>query len=232
MNKTARIALLVTGPTRPELLTAIPALAREIGPVKSNTFQQARRVVNALRHGEAVRGLDALRDARVILCAGAPSAEMAQSLGEIERTWQGTLVIFSGPPETGPAPALSQKGAHTATVTLVPSASGKPFCLVSGSAEASKLLRSRGARVLRTSKGSARDYRAAAELIAQTFPQVLEAAAVKLSHAGLSTADLRTVLEEQAAVAVRAYLRTRKRPAVSDEIKRLVARLASEGGVP
>ncbi len=232
MNKKARIALLVSGPTRPELLIALPALARALGPVKSNTFQQARRVVNALRHGEAARTLDSLRDAKVILCAGASAGEMAKTLGQIERNWRGTLVLFAGPPETDAAPSLSQQGAHTATVTLLPSARGKAFCLVSGSAEASKLLRSHGARVLRASKGSARDYRAAAGLIAQSIPQILEAAAAKLSHAGLSTADLRTVLEEQSAVAIRSYLRTRKRPGLSEEIKRFAARMASDAGVP
>lgn len=232
MNKTPRIALLISGPTRPELLTALPALARGIGPVKSATFQQARRVVNAIRHGEAVRALDSLRDAKVILCAGSPAREMAEELGQIERTWRGSLVIFAGPPEADPAPSLARQGANVATATLLPSARGKAFCLVSGSAEASKLLRSYGARVLRASKGSAQDYRTATELIAEAIPQILETSAAKLKNAGLSTADLRTVLEEQAAVAVRAYLRTRKRPAISDEIKRLATRMASGAGVP
>lgn len=232
MSKTARIALLVSGPTRPDLLLSLPALARRLGPVMASSYQQASRVVNALRQGEPARTGEALEAAKVILCAGAPASEMATSLECVQRSWRGALVLFAGPPETDPAPVLARQGARVATVTLMPSARGKAFCLVSGSAEAVKLLRSCGARVSRMSKGPAREYRSASALIESIVPQVLEAAAMRLRHAGIATADVRAILEEQVAYATRSYLRTRKKPPLSDEIKRLAGRISSGDAVP
>jgi hypothetical protein len=207
-------------------------LARRIGPVKANTFQQSSRIANALREGAPARSLEALAEARVIVCAGGPAQEMESLLLSVERRWDGALVIFAGSPESDPAPELERLGAQVATATILPGAAHRPLCLVSGSPEAGKLLRSCGARVVRARRDTARSYRVASEMIETAVPQLLEAAAVRLKHAGLSTSDLRSVVREQTASAVKSYLRTRRRPIVSEEIERLVSRIVSGDAVP
>lgn len=232
MNKTPRVALLVTGPVRPDLLVNLPALARRIGPVMAGSLQHASRVVNALRHGEPARSLEPLRTAKTILCAGSPAGEMVATLGKIPRSWRGTLVIFAGSPGPDPAPELVRLGADVATAALLSTSGGKPLCVVSGSAEAAKLLRSCGAKVVRTAAGRALACHGASAVLETLLPQLLEAASAHWRQAGFSTSDTRSLVSEQVSQLTRAYLRTRKRPSPSSELEALAARVASGDAVP
>lgn len=219
MTKGAPIALVSSGPTRPDLLLRLPSLLSRLGPVKAPTFQHSSRVCNALRHGFPVREWCELRAASAVLVSSSEDDwdETSRRLAEVNRSWKGVPVIWLGEPTDLRKSPLAAAGARLATACRVEAS--RLTCVVCGTAEAQRLLRSAGTRVVSVSESDVEGYRNGVKLIDQAIPQILELACRGLAESGLPTAESRAILEARTAAVIRLYMRTRRRPEVDPALR-------------
>jgi Domain of unknown function (DUF2520) len=108
---------LGAGAVSKSLVGRIPARERSLGPVSAVSFRVASRIANTLRAGYAVRSVDELSDAAVVLVHAPPdqALPMLQILEGARFEWNGKAVIFCDCDDAPELRArLQKKGATTA----------------------------------------------------------------------------------------------------------------------
>jgi hypothetical protein len=100
------------------LIGRLPAKSRDLGPVAAVSLRVASRIANTLRAGYAVRNVDGLNVAPIILFQAPPDQAPAllEKLEEAEMEWAGKSLVFC---DCDDAPAvrarLQARGASTAS---------------------------------------------------------------------------------------------------------------------
>ncbi len=228
--KAPAVALVASGPTKPEILARLPLLARRLGLVKAPTYQQASRVCTAIGAGVAVPGWAELGSAPLLLVTvpDVERASVAAGLIAMERSWDGALVMFAGSP--GVPAGLEEKGIKTASITPL-NESGRAHYLGAGDIRAASMVRSAGGKATVVAAVDAAAYRGALRLSREGLPSLVESSAASLRSAGLPIADARALVENEAEAALRLYFRTRRRPEIHEKLAGY-AELVSRDDVP
>jgi len=123
MPKSRTVGLIGAGMVVRSTVSALPRLAEHLGPVKASSYRVSRRIVNAIRAGEAVHELRAFADCRVILvCVEDHTLDgVLQQLAESGLALAGrTIVICDSSREASSFISMSRLGARVASIISVP----------------------------------------------------------------------------------------------------------------
>jgi hypothetical protein len=219
VSKALVLGLVVSGPTRPDILLRLPLLLSRLGPVKAPTVQQASRVCNALRRGQPAKSWEQLAgvDAVLVTTRAQDWSATARSMADVGDVWRGVPVVWAGEPMDLAGSALAASGARMTTACAVEAT--PPIWICCGSKEAQRLLRAGGANVVAVDPARAGSYRQATGVFDSGLPQVMELGCRRLAEAGLHASQARAVVEARTGSAVRYYLRNRRRPKVDDALR-------------
>lgn len=123
------MGLVGAGGVSQSYLARVPALLRDLGPIKASTFQIARRISNSLRAGYAVSHYSALEPCAMIWIA-VPEDTLDLTLHELvsQTPMNNTMVVLCDcARESAACPAFSRTNARLATLNLLQDASEHTF---------------------------------------------------------------------------------------------------------
>lgn len=216
MKKQRPIALVCAGPVSRTALLRLPALADQLGWVKSGTISAASRVVNSMGYGKPVREFGDLEGADILLVHvpdGALQAILAD-LGSCDLDWKGrTVVLFDSSHDSSMLTPLERKGALPATANwLGPS---PERYLIEGHPEALRrlrpVLRQRNAQVVQLRRGAKAEYLSAVQLATTAFFPQISAVIDQFRRAGIEKSAAERTAVSLFEGSIRAYFRAGKR---------------------
>lgn len=213
MKQAPSVALVGAGSVSRSFLARIPKLADQLGPVKAPSFRVARRIVNSLRFGYAVREHAELRDARLVLIAVPDSRAAAtlEELGSAMSDWRDRSVVLCGSRQnSGLLAALAARGASVASLDPIPGMRQDHYAIAGDRAALSRLRSLLGDGAKRTIEihPEAKEHflRALWMASAGVMPAI-DAAVMNLRHAGVERRVAVPIVEELVLKSVRGYLR-------------------------
>lgn len=213
MTKQLQFGLIAEGDSRHSQVLRLPRLAEDLGPVKSSSFGNARKLSNFLRAGYAVSEYDELQAARLILLR-VPDATLSRIIDELYAAGlvlsNFSFVLCESWLTTEALAPLRQAGASVATLVSVPTQERNWF-LMEGQQTALRPLRHfidrNDARALEI-RPSTKHLYFAAELLATALPMpLLLASQQALRGTGLASHNLNTISEEMFQEMFRGFLK-------------------------
>ena len=218
MRKQSQLGLVVEGSSISSSVLRLPKLAEELGPVKSASMREGRRLSNMLRAGYAVEDFADLQAASLILLYLPDNAvpRMVEGLCASELVLKDlSFVLCESWLTTDVLHPLAMAGASIATVTRLPTMQRDWFA-VEGSSKAVRLMRRflarNGARSDEVKPGS-KDYLFASELMVTALPMpLLITAQQALRASGLSGNTLSALLEQMTLKILQDFLRGARAP--------------------
>lgn len=213
MKQAPSVALVGAGSVSRSFLARIPKLADQLGPVKAPSFRLARRIVNSLRFGYAVRDHAELQDARLVLIA-VPDSQAGATLEELVAAaadWRDRSVVLCGSRQnSGLLAALAARGASVASLDPIPGLRQDHYAMAGDRAALTRLrgLLGEGARRAIEIHPDAKERFLSALWIASAgVMPVIDAAVMNLRHAGVDRRTAVPIVEELVLKSVRGYSR-------------------------
>lgn len=128
------VGLICAGGVGRSFLARMPALLRQLGPIKTSTFRVSRQAANTLRAGRAVSHHSALESCQLILVS-VPEARLDRVLQNLvartpirQTPFSSNMVVLCGCVRDSLAPtALHGTGARVATLNLIPDSGERIF---------------------------------------------------------------------------------------------------------
>ena len=190
-------------------LTRMPALLRHLGPVKSSTYRVARRLTNALKHGNAVRDFSEFADCHIWITG--PESWIGDAFAELAATipLRGKIVILSDAwRDSRSFSVLRSAGAHTASLNAVEE-SGERLFIAEGHPEALRYLRgvlaAERRKLIEIEPSSKVLYFAGVQFGANLILPWIAAAVEALRAAGFSRQDATLLVQALGSRALRGY---------------------------
>lgn len=221
--KKLTLGLVIEGNSTSSALLRLPALAAELGPVKSSGLPTARRVSNFLKGGYGVASYSDLASARIILIRVPDSAtdRVISEICDAGLVWPDhSFVLCETWLPTEKLEPLRRLGAGIASLVALPSWSEKIFALegdVTVVRQMRRLLRHAtvdhaGIRALELRAGSKHLLFAAAALCNAVPIPLLLASQQLLRESGLSGNQLLALIEHMSNEMVASFLKGARAP--------------------
>ncbi len=120
MNPLPLLSLVTSGPTRHNLFSRFPELARALGPIRTPSARTSTRASRMLRGGWAAQSWPEVLAAQFVVLHH-PGARMYEEMGALPaRDWVGkTLLVCDGDSESRPLARLEALGASIVHLLLV-----------------------------------------------------------------------------------------------------------------
>lgn len=202
--------LITAGGIGHSFLSRMPRLLAEVGPVKAASFRVARRIVNSLHAGHAVRDYSGLELCRLIWLA-VPEPMLDRAIRELaSRGWlEGRMVVLcDSARDSGALGSLHEKGARVASLDALPESDERTL-VAEGHADALRELRRLAAAEKRTLIEIQTDckalYVAGVHLASHLVLPWIGAAVESLRAAGFSRIAATRAVEGMSTHALRAY---------------------------
>ena len=213
MKQTPSVALVGAGSVSRSFLTRIPKLAEQLGPVKAPSYRVARRIVNTLRYGFAIRDLSEARDSTLVLVA-VPDTSAAATLSQMVQAipdWQGRSVVLCGSRhDSRLLQPLASRGATVGGLDPIPGLREDHYAL-EGDREALARVRSLlgdgRRRAIEIDPEAKERFLSALWMASAGVLPVIDAAVMNLRHAGIERRAAVTIAEELVLKSVRGYSR-------------------------
>jgi hypothetical protein len=209
MKKARSVGLVGSGEATRFFFSKVPALAHQLGPVKSSSIRIASRIVNGLRAGQAVSEATALSLCKLVLLCVADKnvGATVDELAEAGMDWNGRhIVLCDSEQDTASLHALALQGAHTASVNIL-YPEGKPLWIGEGDAatlrEFKRVLLPRSTSILQLANGAKPVFLAGLTLA--SLPGYLHVTAVEcMRAAGIGVGLGRTIAQTLSLEAIHA----------------------------
>jgi len=229
MKKSTPVGLVAAGNLTDSPLSRFRWLASRLGPVKSASFRVARRIVNIIEAGHAVRDYADLDSCRTILIC-VPDDQLPKIIAELlssEIVWRGkAVVIFSTWLDSSQLDELSRRGAAIGSISPIPGFDETRY-LVEGDRlairETSSLVEDRERRAVAIEREHKLFYLAALTCTGNLLFTLILAASEALHHAGVPALLSGTILDRQLSRTFRSFLRGGKN--AYPEVRELVPQL-------
>lgn len=213
MKKSTSVGLIAAGNLTDSPLSRLRWLASRLGPVKSTSFRVARRIVNILEAGQAVRDYADLDSCSVILIC-VPDDQLPKITAELlasEISWRRkAVVLFSTWLDSSQFDEISRRGAAIASISPIPGFDETRY-LVEGdrlaTREAGSLVEDRERRAIVIERSFKPFYLAALTCTGNLLFTLLLAASETLQRAGIPALLSGNILDRQLARTFRSFLR-------------------------
>jgi len=213
MKKSTSVGLIAAGNLTDSPLSRFRWLASQLGPVKSTSFRVARRIVNIIEAGHAVRDYSDLDSCGMILIS-VPEEQLSMLKGELlssDISWRGkAVVLFSAWLDSSQLEEFSRRGAAIGSITPIPGFDETRY-LVEGDRhairEASTLVEDRERRAVAIERTLKPFYLAALTCTGNLLFTLLLAASEALHRAGIPALLSGTILDRQLSRTFRSFLR-------------------------
>jgi predicted short-subunit dehydrogenase-like oxidoreductase (DUF2520 family) len=211
--KKLQAGLVIEGNLTASILLRLPAIAAELGPIKSSGLQVARRGSNFLRAGYAVNSYAELQSARIIFIRVPDTSvdRVAKEICESDLNLPDhSFVLCESWSPTEKLDSLRVRGANTASIVALPTNLEKTFA-VEGDMVAVRLVRRlierADGRTLELKKG-AKHLLFAATLLCTAVPvPMLLMAQQALRDCGVSGNQLSSAIEEMNGEMIAGFLK-------------------------
>jgi predicted short-subunit dehydrogenase-like oxidoreductase (DUF2520 family) len=212
----SRYALIGAGAVARSLLTRIPGLVRELGPVASSSVRVAGRISNSLHGGHPVGDLSAFDAASVILIC-APDTGLHRIVGLLERApldWPRKTILFI---ESGASslefPQFYAAGASVGSLNPIEGINRSYVVEGSRSAmrEAKRIVKQLGGFSLDVEFGSMSAFNAARTLSSSLFTPLIDSCVECLQNAGVDRGPAAQFAEALFARTLRSYMHAGRR---------------------
>jgi hypothetical protein len=216
MKRQPWVGLVCAGPVSRSGLARIPRLAEQLGWIKSTSIATASRAVNVLRAGRAVRDIESLTKAELIVLH-VTDAALDGVLAELASSglyWPGkSVAIFHQVFDSSALSALERQGASAGCFSIL---GENPLrFLVEGHPAAvrriRRLLKTYSTGVIEIERGLKPEYLASVQAATTEFIPLFAAAIEHLRRAGMQKAAAETTAAAMFDSSVKAYLRVGKR---------------------
>ncbi len=213
MKKLTSVGLVAAGNLTDSPLARFRWLSTHLGPVKSSSFRVARRIVNIIEAGHAVRDYTDLDHCRtVLLCV--PDEQLPKITGELlsaDISWRGkAVVLFSTWLDSSQLDEFSRRGAAIGSVSPIPGFDETRY-LVEGDRlairEATSLVADRDRRAVAIERSLKPFYLAALTCTGNLLFTLLLAASEALHRAGVPALLSGNILDRQLSKTFRSFLR-------------------------
>lgn len=215
MRKQPWVGLICAGPVSRGGLSRLPGLHEQLGWVKSNTIAAASRAVNGLNAGRAVRDMESLSKAQLIIIQPANALEsIVEELATSGLHWQGkTVAVFHPSLDAAALCRLERLGASVGSIAVM-SESPLRF-LIEGTPEAlrrlRKFFRSAGMPVVEIGAGGKSAYLAGVYAVTAEFLPLIARAIDWFERAGMDKSTAGASAASLAEATMKAYFRAGKR---------------------
>lgn len=213
MKQAPSVALVGAGSVSRSFLARIPKLADQLGPVKAPSFRVARRIVNSLRFGYAVREHADLRDARLVLIAvpDCRAAATLEELGAAVPDWRDRSVVLCGSRQNSRLlAALAARGASVASLDPIPGLRHDHYAIAGDRpalARLRSLLGEDARRAIEIHPDAKERFLSALWMASSGVMPVIDAAVMNLRRAGVARRVAVPIVEELVLKSVRGYSR-------------------------
>lgn len=203
------IGLIAVGATGQAFLARLSGVRDRLGPVHSPTRRAASRIVNSLRAGIAVTDLAVFSRCAIVLIA-VPDAALAATLSAMfaaKVNWaRKTIVLCNSLRDSTALSQVRDRGAHIASLDIVPSTEQIRFVAEGDAAAISELRRILGRANLLVLEGGGKARYQAGILFATELTLTFAAGAVEsLRAAGLTRPQSVAIVESLVTQMARSY---------------------------
>ena len=211
-----RYGLFGAGAASRSILTGLPCLRDELGPIAAATVKVAARLANVLQIGYAAKDLSSLDNCQVILvCAPDTGLERGvEMLSEAQIEWRGKILLFCvSNVSSADFPVFRERGASVGSLNAI---EGLPkYYVIEGGKEAlreaKRLVKELKGKNLEITSEKIRLFDAARTLSGSLFTPLVDSCVQWIHESGVESKEAARVTEKLLLWTLRSYLHSGRR---------------------